>query len=209
MFVPNSCFDPSGQGYNVQLCMGTLSRFSVLAGLACVVFSLGMGTALLWHYLTAARLDAKSESLGAAPCMFPLKGFETPRVLSTGESKPATLLLFNDGTSVCTVHLTLAAPDFELGAPGTRSLELLPGQRATASWILSPKSAGRYTISLSTDYHSVTRGIVVTSVFGFSVSAAGIASIAASFLGPMLTLPWWIERWEKRKQPGKTMEETA
>lgn len=137
----------------------------------------------------------------------------TKRVMTEKESQTLRVVLSNpNGGGVCNTAVRLAALDFELAPPATeRVVTLEPGGNpVTLLWVLKPKETGSFEIAVSAGNMVEVLGIVVTNVLGLTAVQVQILSYISSFLGPMLTAPWWIEQWEKRKKTQKqTMEKTA
>jgi hypothetical protein len=125
------------------------------------------------------------------------------RVISERESQALNVVLVNEtDPQACNVMVALAAPDFNISPPeSNRPISVPPGGEAvTLNWILSPRRTGTYVVSVSTATQAITLGITVTTVLGFTAAQAQILSYLATFLGPMLTAPWWYEQWQKRKK---------
>ncbi len=49
-------------------------------------------------------------------------------------------------------------------------------------------------------------GISVTNVFGLQASHASLLSIVSAAFGPILTIPFWLDKWQKRKEKEKKLE---
>jgi len=128
--------------------------------------------------------------------------------MSERESQVLTVVVSSASNQACTVTLELQALNFDFSpTEPRRTLTLTPAQPTVESaWIISPKTSGRFEIGVSTgiDYRIV--GIAVTSVLGLSSRQAEVLKYVAGLLGPMLTVPWWYEKWRERKSrtPSKT-----
>jgi hypothetical protein len=70
-------------------------------------------------------------------------------------------------------------------------------------WVLKPREISAFEIAITAGNQTQVIGIVVTNVLGFTAAQVQILSYVSSFLGPMLTAPWWYEQWEKRKKSRK------
>lgn len=124
------------------------------------------------------------------------------RVMSERESQALNILLVNDNSPApCNTTITLAAPNFDMSPPeSNRPVTVPPGEEVTLNWIISPRRTGTYVISISTPTQAITLGITVTTVLGLTAVQAELLSILSTLLGPMLTVPWWYEQWQKRKK---------
>lgn len=142
-------------------------------------------------------------------CALPLVDVELPsRVMSEKESQVLTAVVANRyNTGLCEATLRLAAPDFTVSPAESipQVAALQPGQQAALTWILSPRATGSYALVVSDSGQSETLGVVVTTVLGFTAAQAQLFSLLATFMGPLLTFPYWFERWEQRRAgPGES-----
>ena len=79
-------------------------------------------------------------------------------------------------------------------------INLKTKENGSMSWIISPRKTGTYEIAVSDPLNSKVFGINVTNMFGLSAVQAKSASILGTIFGPMLTVPWWWEKWFQRKK---------
>lgn len=46
-------------------------------------------------------------------------------------------------------------------------------------------------------------GISVTNILGLQASQASLFSMVSATFGPILTIPFWLDKWQKRKEKVK------
>jgi hypothetical protein len=119
------------------------------------------------------------------------------------------------------VEATLDAKDFNVNLPD-RVFYLFPGNRKTIGWILEPSKTGQSFVGIVDmnilDGYAIispeflarnldvstkdldTFKISVKSSLGLNFQLLQILSQLGVFLGPAITLPWWYEQWQKRKE---------
>lgn len=128
------------------------------------------------------------------------------RVMTEKESQALRVVLANlNGPGTCHTAIRLAALNFDIAPAATeRVVALEPGGHpVTIVWILKPQEAGSFEIAVTAGNQTEVLGIVVTNVLGLTAVQIQILSYISSFLGPMLTAPWWIEQWQKRQRRKK------
>jgi hypothetical protein len=116
------------------------------------------------------------------------------------DSQSLTVVLSNDsGTGICETTLFVSAPNFVLSPAGTERLITLEAGAPplTLIWIISPLQKGSFEIAVSAGNESRTIGLTITNILGLTAAQAQLLSYLATFLGPMLTAPWWYEQWQK------------
>lgn len=146
------------------------------------------------------------------PCKWSVE--EPERVQSENKSQSVLIKVVNDyPDEECESAVSLRAPGFDVSpVKEEQKINLKPNTEGSMSWIISPKKAGSYEIAISDPLNSKVYGINVTNMFGFSAVQAKTASFVGTIFGPMLTVPWWWEKWfQKRKKkepmPQKEVEE--
>jgi hypothetical protein len=149
------------------------------------------------------RFDAPEKSRGQ--CSSPLEEVSiSRRIMSKNDSLAMTAVLFNsDRNENCEVAINLNAPNFNI-SPNEPDLiiNLPPRKRATPSWILSPRQLGTFEVAVSAELSSQIVGIKVTDNL-IDLFPSWVIFIAYG-LGPMLTVPWWYEQWQKHKNSAKS-----
>lgn len=176
-----------------------------LLGLILVVAAVAVWLALGSRHTQATALDttrppaAPGEGDAPDPCLRAVESTVTlqRRVMAEGDAQALLVALFNTGADSCTVHVTVNAPQFSLSPPETqRPVSLLPQEEVDAAWILRPYHSGVFDVAVSIGGDARVLGITVTNVLGLTPRQAELISLIATFLGPMLTAPWWLERWQ-------------
>ncbi|MCB8917671.1 MAG: hypothetical protein H6666_07090 [Ardenticatenaceae bacterium] len=123
------------------------------------------------------------------------------RVMSENESQSLTVALSLAGEVTCEVTLTLLAPDFVVSPAQTvQVLSMSPGDSVIQVWVLQPQRLGTFAVVVSSNRAVETLGLTVTNVLGMTAAQARILSAVGTFLGPMLTAPWWYEQWKERQK---------
>ena len=126
------------------------------------------------------------------------------RVMTVNESQALVVTLSLPVDSGCTVNVALFAPDFILAPPDTTQVVTIPaGEEVDVAWVISPREIGTYELVIVVDNASEVLGVTVTNTLGFTAVQAQILSIIGTFLGPMLTAPWWYDRWKERQKEKK------
>ncbi|MCI0393915.1 MAG: hypothetical protein L0332_15985 [Chloroflexi bacterium] len=177
-----------------------------LAVIGLILFLIGVSLLLLFgrSQVYARGQDAVGPRPVETPCGRLLSDvFLSDRVMTERESQALNVTLVNgSGVVDCPVTVSLLAPNFDLAPPTAERNVVVPvsGEPLVLAWILSPRRTGSFEIVVTTDFESQTLGIVVTTVLGLTAGQAQVLSVLATFLGPMLTAPWWYEQWEKRRK---------
>jgi hypothetical protein len=136
------------------------------------------------------------------------------KVMSISESQKMTATLFNYGSEKCKISVTLDAPNFTISGEKRQIISIASLKRTDFNWVLSPEKPGTYTVivSISTGndaaeiIDSKDVGISVTNVFGLQASQASLLSILSAAFGPILTVPFWLDKWQKHKEKGIKLE---
>jgi hypothetical protein len=167
--------------------------------------------------VSAALQDDRSRrevSRGLGLCEHPLREvLPDRRVLILGDSMNLAITVFNDPAESltdkpardesCKVTVEVDAAAFHV-APQKREIEIPPGQLTKTYFNVSPKNVGTQVITVSAggDFNSV--GITVKDQHFMNRWQSSVLSIVSAVGGPMLTIPWWIEFIQKRKEKTKT-----
>ena len=184
-----------------------------IAVLGVILFGLGVISLVLLRQDRAAAL-AEDQLLifGSAlgdegNCQNIIQEVSVPdRVMTEKESQSLRVVVANTtNTGVCNTTVGLAALDFDINPAATaRPVTLEPGTPpVTLVWILGPRELGAFEIAVTAGNQTQVIGIVVTNVLGLTAAQVLILSYISSFLGPMLTAPWWYEQWQKRQETRK------
>jgi hypothetical protein len=114
-----------------------------------------------------------------------------------GESLLLVLDFNNAGEDACEATVELEAAGFEKDPTSPRTYNLPPG-KSLQYWSISPKQAGEHSLVVTAAQRSRTVGLNVLSNHFFGTSTMLLISGLLSALGPMATIPWWIERLGRR-----------
>jgi hypothetical protein len=185
------------EGHMFRILIGLLGLLIFLSGLV-------LGLALLTGRFQALALDAEETIYASIDPDAPLPCFwevEPPeRVMAEDKSQAVLVRTSNLGDKECASLLSLRAPGFDLSPLKEEQEATLPAQaKGSLSWILTPRKTGTYTIAVSDLLNTKIFGITVTNVFGLSTNQAQVLSVFGSLFGPMLTLPWWLDKFRQRK----------
>lgn len=125
------------------------------------------------------------------------------QVMTENESQAITVFLSSD--VACEARVSMLNTNFDLSPEiKQQSVRLAPNTQGLVSWVISPQELGTFAVILQVGNFQESIGITVTNALGFTVAQVQIFSIISSVFGPMLTVPWWVEQWQKRK--GKQTE---
>lgn len=176
-----------------------------IVGILLFIYSLVLGSNLRKSEAAAVARDHTSSAFAfmgedAPPsCLWQV---HTPeRVMAENKSQSIVVETKNTAKKSCETYLSLRAPSFDMSpARDEQKVVLPPGEKGSLSWILTPRKTGVYDLSVSDILHTKIFGITVTNVFGLSAAQAKIFSMLGTLLGPMLTVPWWVDKWIVRKK---------
>lgn len=158
----------------------------------------------------ATALDDIKKSYGEVagdllPC--PWEGVAPERVMSEDTSQAIVIRVKSLAQEDCRTSITLRAPGFDISPmKEEQSVTVSRNSTGSLSWIINPRKTGTYTISLSDMLNTKIYGITVTTVFGLTGGQARIASFLGGLFGPMLTVPWWWDKWRARKKKENTSQ---
>jgi len=196
---------------------GMIGAILLVAGIVLftylVMASPVRGAAPTQHYGERCGVDVKCR-LSADDCSDVTNeiSFSKPTI-SESDSLAVTVHLSNNDNRTCTGGVVLNAPNFDVSpARTTLRLELSPGHNtSSAVWILTPKKAGLFPITVSsggyTAFNTVSE-VNVTDILGLTPTQAKILSYVGTFGGAMLTAPWWYEQLTKRRNKTKKTQST-
>ena len=124
----------------------------------------------------------------------------SPLFAAESETITVKVTLKNKGRYGCPAHVGLINSAFDASpAEQRREMVLDPDKTYQYLWILTPKKTGTFEVGtyVTTDeryYHLTTGKITVTNALGLTSFQMQLASVVGTFLGPILTLPWWLEK---------------
>lgn len=181
-------------------------------GLLCLVVGLGVGGLLLGSLGLAALRDATDEGHGyvEGPPLCMWEASLSRRVMAENETQAVQVSVTNPFTQACQSTLTLRAPSFDLSpSKDQQAVTVPPGRQGALSWIITPRKTGVYEVAVADELTTRTLGLSVTNVFGLNAFQAQLLAGLSSFLGPMLTAPWWFDKWQQRHRAKQAARKEA
>jgi hypothetical protein len=181
--------------------------YRALAILGAVLLALGAGLALLLSsaYLKALHLDDSFVLLSLPKCTdIDSTVAVSKRVITESESVSLTIDIVNKSAEECSVIVKVWSADFEISPREEITgvdVTLAPnGGSGKLIKILSPRKMGSFKVVANVNNDVEEIGIVVTNALGLTAFQAQLFSVIASILGPVLTFPWWYEKWKESKK---------
>lgn len=177
-----------------------------LAGIGAAIFvvALLLGAYLLLTNWLAQSRDGHERKHGVIVSDFPPCIWDVgmaQRVLSENNSQTIVVNTENLIDVECQSELTLLAPGFDVSPrKETLLLKAQPKSSGSIAWIVAPKSTGSYDLAISDGIDTRTVGVTVTNTLGLTATQSQVLAFLGSLFGPMLTVPWWFERWQQRKR---------
>lgn len=196
---------------------GTISRVKIqmakryVAIVGFVLFLVGLGL-MAWfargrasaEHLTGVTVNPEDNRPegdgGEATCKNPRMAVSVDRqVMTENESQALTVLLSSD--VACEAVVSLLSTNFDLSpASKQQVVRLAPNTQGLVTWVISPQKLGTFAIVLQVGSLQESVGMTVTNVLGFSAAQVQVFSIISAVFGPVLTVPWWVEQWQKRQE---------
>ena len=183
--------------------------FLAVAGIVLLITSVFFFNSIKQGEQLAAEVDT-SETIygsineGPLPCTWDVRDPE--QVVSEDKSQAILVTTTNELDIPCETVLSLRAPGFDMSPQKEeQKISLVASSSGSLSWILTPRKTGTFEIALSDVLNTKIFGITVKNMFGLNALQAKIASIFGGLFGPMLTVPWWFDKfWQrKKKQSGQ------
>ncbi|MBA3471639.1 MAG: hypothetical protein H0T57_00165 [Rubrobacter sp.] len=184
----------------------------VLAGFGVILFlasSVGLLVALALTTIGEANLfgvaEQADEALPSAlvpqeapPCdLEEVKA--SPDTISEEENAELIVSLSADSDTGCQDTVSLDAPNFSTNST-ERTTSVSPDEKtADVRWVLAPRKTGDFKAAVTTGEGYEAIGIAVRKEFPWAQLLSG----AGTVLGPMLTVPWWLDKWRERKSRGE------
>ena len=133
------------------------------------------------------------------------------RVMTENESKSVVIEVNNKENKTCESSISIRSPGFDITPQkDEQQISLQKNGKGSLAWILTPRKSGTYEISVSDILNTRIIGITVTNIFGLTSTQAKFFSIIGSLFGPMFTIPWWFDRFtRKRKQESVKIGESV
>ncbi len=191
-----------------------LKRILLICGI--MIFLGGTGLALYLTFAASILTSGPTRCYGCA-IAYDLTLSASSSVISESDTVVVTATI--QAETPVSIHLT--APGFDPSTTEPKHLVpisidegggtfLRTIQPNKLSWVLTPAKIGTSQAVVEMDDISgnvlLTKyvGITVTNIFGLKLWTIQLFSSIAAFLGPILTAPWWYDRWKERKQERRT-----
>ena len=174
-----------------------------VSGLVIFIISLAYFNILQSGERNAEIGDSQTESYGIIsegpiPCSWDVQ--QPTRVMSESKSQAILINLENSTPEKCESVLSLRAPGFTISPlKEEQKIAIDASKSGSLSWILIPQKSGSFEFTVSDQLNTKIFGVTVTNTFGLNVVQAKIASIIGTLFGPMFTIPWWWDRFRKKK----------
>ena len=174
---------------------------TILAVAGVLLFLLGLVLAfsLIVGALRAASLDDSKTIYAAisedAPPFCTWEASISARVMTQNTSQAVLLKVSNPADRDCQSTISLRAPGFEISpAREEQKIALPAGGAGSLSWIVTPHRTGTFQIAVSDILNTQILGVTVKDEYGLTATQAKLLALVGSFFGPMLTVPWWVDK---------------
>lgn len=172
-------------------------------GIIIFVFCLITGINLVRNESSALALDDKKTRFGMisddAPPFCTWEVELPERVMSEDKSQAVVMHTKNAAKKDCESYISLRAPGFDISPAKEEQKITLPAQgKGSISWIITPRKSGAYEIAVSDALNTKILGVTVTNIFGLDAIQAKLFSTVGGIFGPMMTIPWWWDRWRRK-----------
>jgi hypothetical protein len=130
-------------------------------------------------------------------------------VMSDNESQAIEIKFINETGKKCSKNIEIYAPNFDISPSEQKQTLSLQADQTSASisWILTPRKTGDFEIVFYVSDGSIlVLGVNVTNFLGLKASTMQFLSWIGTALGPMLSIPWWYEKFmgTKKKKRNST-----
>lgn len=183
-----------------------MNRNRALATLGAGIF-LGSAALSTWFSVLALRATDRIDNvlLSAGCSSMPTEVQVSSRILTKESTATVTVTLTNSNAYVpCIVDASLIGTAFKIAPSEPRKTQVDPKGSVTIQWSVRPEVEGNHDLLLSVPpAPGRTIGVVVTSSWGLLPEQSRWLSLAGSILGPLLTVPWWLEKiaaWRAKRR---------
>ena len=134
----------------------------------------------------------------APPC--DLEGVKaSPDPISEEENAELTVSLSTESNIGCQDTVILDAPNFSTNSK-ERTVSISSGQKTKdIQWVLAPEDAGKLTIAADTHTGGERKTTNVVVKRTIDIPWPQLLSGAGTIFGPMLAIPYWLDKWRGRK----------
>jgi len=177
---------------------------SIIAALGMVIFMTGLPLTLIsYHRLGLDHTEkndlARSRDGGrslesAGGCTHALKNIHIEdRVLKLGQSANLQIIFSNPNADTCSVSISIYASSFTINPSSPQTISVPPGIYRHP-WNIIPNTLGPQEIVFESELETIEKGFVVEDPGFYTKQFMQLLATVLAFLGPMATLPWWLER---------------
>jgi len=175
-----------------------------VAGVLLFLVGLVLAFSLIVGALRAASLDETNTIHAAlsedAPPFCTWEASISARVMTQNTSQAVLVKVSNPADRECQSTISLRAPGFEISpAREEQKIALKAGGAGSLSWLVTPHRTGTFQIAVSDILNTQILGVTVKDENGLTAAQAKLLALVGSFFGPMLTVPWWVEKLNLRK----------
>jgi hypothetical protein len=188
-----------------------LKKVIFILGILLLIASVFIHSNIVKIENQAVKKDGKKTAFGMISDETPMCSWsvkEPERAMSENKTQAIYIDITNPAKKPCLSYISLRSPNFELSpARDEQQINLPVHGKGSLSWIITPKKTGTFDMAVSDSLNTRIFGITVTNMFGFTAAQAKFFSFITGLCGPMLTVPWWVEKWFQRKgkkEPQKT-----
>lgn len=183
-----------------------------VAGVVLFLVGLVLGINLILDALRASSLDETNTIYAVVgddvPPFCTWEASLSARVMTQNTSQAVLVQVRNPADRECQSTLSLRAPGFEISpAREEQKIALAAGGAGSLSWIVTPRRTGTFQIAVSDILNTQILGVTVKDEYGLTAIQAKLLTLVGSLFGPMLTLPWWVEKLNLRK-PKREAQQT-
>lgn len=172
-----------------------------VSGVVLFAVSIAIGCGLARSFFSAVALDFNFSAVSAGPCLHPLMDAQLEKRIMSEKESQALKVILKVYDAKCIATVTISAPKFDIGSDkAEKVINLKPLEERELIWVIAPKETGTYVIGISAGMDNMTLGVSVTNILGFSAKWAQVLFYIGGLFGPILTLPWWLEKYSKRKK---------
>jgi hypothetical protein len=175
-----------------------------VAGVLLFLVGLVLAFSLIVGALRAASLDETNTIHAAlsedAPPFCMWEASISARVMTQNTSQAVLVKVSNPADRECQSTISLRAPGFDISpAREEQKIALAAGGAGSLSWIVTPHRTGTFQIAVSDILNTQILGVTVKDEYGLTATQAKLLALVGSFFGPMLTVPWWVDKLNLRK----------
>lgn len=181
-----------------------MKRIAGIVGSILFVVGVIAGVVLLSSQQRAKSLDRTETGFGVVsgdvpPCAWDVS--VQNRVMTENHSQAIVVNATNAMDVDCQSTVSLLAPGFNVTPhKDEQVIKAQANGKGSVAWIATANDPGDYEMVVTDGIDTRVVGITVTNLLGLTALQAQILAMAGSIFGPMLSIPWWYERFQQRKK---------